>query len=401
MTDDPPSAVPPSGATIRCNECLHVVPALDYCVRCGDPLAEEKRQRPGLAGRRPNFAAQPDEHALGVHVLSTLFPQLPRADMATFRTVLVIGLIAIVGLAALGFFPLALIAAALLVPLMMVLYVWDVDVYEDEPYRVMAFTAAWGVVAGVIVGIGIRLFLPVGAGVLGTPSVTDILTRSVLIPLVGGAAMLAGPLVLLPYRKFNDVLDGATFGATAAVSFTAALVLSQGADLFTGGLRPPGDSLPWIVRLLSLGVAAPLIAAGVIGATAGAYWLRYRAPVRDRAKLGLVGQPALATIVAFTFLVLSALGVQLVSFVPALLWQAFLAVLALIWLRAVIHLGLLQEAAEIEIGPPITCPNCGRLTPSHSFCGNCGAALRAMPKAVAPRGAASPGSSPVRPDQPA
>src|SRR5262249_46644996 len=66
-----------------------------------------------------------------------------------------------------------------------------------------------------------------------------------------------------------------------------------------------------------------------------------------------------------------------------LLWLALLAVLALIWLRAVIHLGLLEEAAEIEIGPPIICPHCGRLTPLHSFCGNCGTALRAYPKQVA------------------
>jgi hypothetical protein len=376
------------------------VPVLDYCVRCGDPLDEEKRQHAALTGRRPNFAAQPDEHALGVHVLSTLFPQLPRADMATFRTVLVIGVVTIVVLAALGFFPLALIAAALLVPLMMVLYVWDVDVYEDEPYRVMAFTAAWGIVAGIVVGIGIRALLPVGVNVLGTPSASDLLTRSVLIPIVSGIIMLAGPLVLLPYRKFNDVLDGATFGATAAVSFTAALVLSQGADLFTGGLRPGGDSLPWIVRLLSLGVATPLIAAGVIGATAGAFWLQYRAPLRDRARLGLIGQPIVAVILAFAFLVASALGGQLLPVLPGLLWQALLAVLALVWLRAVIHLGLLQEAAEIEIGGPITCPYCGRPTPAHSFCGNCGASLRALPKSFAPPNA-PPASAPVRPDQPA
>lgn len=401
MTDDPSNTVQPAGDTIRCNECQHMVPALDYCVRCGDPLDEEKRQRAALTGRRANFAAQPDEHALGVHVLSTLFPQLPRADMATFRTVLIIGLIAIVGLAAAGFFPMALIAAALLVPLMMVLYVWDVDVYEDEPFRVMAYTAAWGVVTGVVVGLGIRLLLPVGTSVIGSPSTSEILSRSVLVPLVSGVLMLAGPLVLLPYRKFNDVLDGATFGATSAVTFTAALVLSQGADLFTGGLRPPGDSLPWIVRLLSLGIANPLISAGVMGAAAGAFWLRYRAPLRDRQRLGLVGQPAIATIVAFLFLIASALGVQLLPFLPALLWQALLAVLALVWLRAVIHLGLLQEAAEIEIGPPIVCPNCGRSTPAHSFCGNCGASLRALPKAVAPRSAGAGGSAPARPDQPA
>jgi hypothetical protein len=213
--------------------------------------------------------------------------------------------------------------------------------------------------------------------------------------------MLAGPLVLLPYRKFNDVLDGATFGATSAVSFTAALVLSQGVDLFTGGLRPPGDSLPWIVRLLSLGVATPLIAAGVIGATAGAFWLQYRAPLRDRHRLGLVGQPVVAVFVAFAFLIASALGGQVLPFLPALLWQTLLAVLALIWLRAVIHLGLLQEAAEIDIGPPIVCPNCGRSTPAHSFCGKCGTSLRALPKSVAPRSAPSAGPAPVRPDQPA
>ncbi len=328
-----------------------------------------------------------------MHLVSTLFPQLPRADMATFRTVLVIGLVVIVGLAATGFFPLAVVAAALLVPLMMVLYVWDVDVYEDEPVRVMAFTAAWGIVAGVVVGLLSRL-LPSSAGILESVTAADLLGRSVLIPLVSGVAMLAGPLVLLPYRKFNDVLDGATFGATAAVTFSAALVLSQGTDLFTAGLRPPGESLPWIVRLLSLGIASPLISAGVTGAAAGAFWLQYRAPVRDRQRLGLVGQPIVATAIALLMLVLSAIGVQVLPVLPALVWQAVLAIVALVWLRAVIHLGLLQEAAEIAIGAPVTCPNCGRQTPAHSFCGLCGASLRAVPKSGAARMAAA------QPDQP-
>ena len=277
---------------------------------------------------------------------------------------------------------------------MMVLYVWDVDVYEDEPIRVMAFTAAWGIVAGIVVGLLIRL-LPTGAGVLSAVPASEILGRSVLVPLASGLAMLAGPLILLPYKKFNDVLDGATFGATSAVSFTAALVLSQGADLFGSGLRPPGDSLPWIVRLLSLGIASPLIAAGVIGAASGAFWLRHRAPLRDRERLGVVGEPLVATVAALLILIASALGGQLLPFLPGLLWQAVLAIVALIWLRAVIHLGLLQEAAEIDIGPAIACPNCGRLTPAHSFCGNCGASLRAVPKAGPVRSAA------IRPDRPA
>lgn len=394
MTEPTTPATAPAGDTIVCNECHFEVPVLEFCVRCGDPLAEEKQARAALTGRRTQFAAFPDEHALGVHVVSTLFPQLPKADMATFRTVLIIGLLVIIGLAASGLFPLALLAAALLVPLMMVLYVWDVDVYEDEPLRVMAFTAAWGIVAGIVVGLLIRL-LPTGANILGTPTGADVLGRSVLVPLASGLAMLAGPLILLPYKKFNDVLDGATFGATSAVSFTAALVISQGADLFTGGLRPAGDSLPWIVRLLTLGIATPLIAAGVIGAASGAWWLQHRAPLRDRTKLGIVGQPIIATVAALLVLIASALGGQFLPFLPALVWQAMLAVVALVWLRAVIHLGLLQEAAEIDVGPPIVCPHCGRMTPAHSFCGQCGSSLRAVPKGRTPRATA------LGPDQPA
>ena len=54
--------------------------------------------------------------------------------------------------------------------------------------------------------------------------------------------------------------------------------------------------------------------------------------------------------------------------------------MALIWLRRIIHLGLLQESLEIEIGPDIACANCGKPTPSHSYCGECGVSLRALPK---------------------
>src|SRR4029077_18377901 len=56
-------------ATVRCNECGYEVRALDFCVRCGDPLAEEKRTA-SVVGRRSQFAAQPDERAFGVHVIS-------------------------------------------------------------------------------------------------------------------------------------------------------------------------------------------------------------------------------------------------------------------------------------------------------------------------------------------
>ena len=42
--------------------------------------------------------------------------------------------------------------------------------------------------------------------------------------------------------------------------------------------------------------------------------------------------------------------------------------------------GLLQEADEIAIGPAIVCPECGKETPRHTYCGNCGASLKALPR---------------------
>ena len=69
---------------------------------------------------------------------------------------------------------------------------------------------------------------------------------------------------------------------------------------------------------------------------------------------------------------------------PVGVWLAFLVVLdlaALSLLRAALHVGLLEEAGEQAIGPEIRCANCGAMTATHTFCGNCGIALRALPSA--------------------
>jgi hypothetical protein len=379
VTDGPTSVTTgDTGPTIRCDQCGQIVPALEYCVRCGDPLAAEKQN--ALVGRRGQFAAAQGERAVAVHVVSTLFPRLPRANMDGYRLSLLLGIAVVVALALFGLFPIALVAAELIVPLVMFLYLWDVDVYEDEPLPVIGATAAWGILAGVASGFAIRVLLPAQAGSVFTLGASTVAIDGLLLPLIGGALMLIGPLALLGHPKFNDVLDGATFGATSALAFTAAQGLVQAIDLLGGGLRPGGETLPWIVRLLSLGVATPLIAAGVIGSVAGAWWLRYRSVRSDRSKLGYAGRPAVATVVGAAILIAAALGQLTLTFLPALVWLGFLAILSLLWLRAVIHLGLLEEAAERPIGPPILCPNCGRMTPSHTFCGYCGVALRAAPK---------------------
>src|SRR5207244_10887291 len=140
-----------------------------------------------------------------------------------------------------------------------------------EPRRVVLFTAGWGGIGGVLFGLLVRAVAPANAvaGVQGG----RLLTQGVLLPVLSVAIMLGGPLILLPYRKFNDVLDGTTFGATAAVTFSGAVVLTNATALFSGGFRPQGATGSWIAFLFTLGVVRPVLFAAVIGGAAGGLWL--------------------------------------------------------------------------------------------------------------------------------
>src|SRR3954470_17310046 len=89
---------------IRCNQCGNDVPRLEYCIRCGDPLSDEYNAE-GRAAARGRFAAAPTEPARTVAFVSTLFPQLPHAQMRTFRIAFLAGSAIILVLALLGLFP--------------------------------------------------------------------------------------------------------------------------------------------------------------------------------------------------------------------------------------------------------------------------------------------------------
>ena len=112
-----------------------------------------------------------------------------------------------------------------------------------------------------------------------------------ILPCAALALIVAGPLVLLPYRKFNDLLDGVTFGACCGATLVAAEAITNSAGFLHLGFKPAGNAELWIARLLTLGVATPVLAAGAGAAVAGSFWLRFRCPVPDRGVLGPVGSP--------------------------------------------------------------------------------------------------------------
>lgn len=269
-------------------------------------------------------------------------------------------------------------------PALVIIYVYSVDVYEDTPLPVLALTmvwgAAWGIAFGIVIDALSRTTPRLGGSGLGSSQLGEMLTLGVVVPILGGVVMVVGPLVLMRDRRYNDVVDGATFGVASAVAFVGAQVIAGSIDLFADGPLPVGEPLPWIARILAIAVALPVVAAGAIGSTVGAFWLRYRAPVRDRAALGPTGRPAIACLAAAALLVGAALAAYLPGPVINVAVQLGLAAIALLWLRRVLHLGLLEEAFEIEIGDDVVCANCGQTTRRHTFCGNCGISLHALPK---------------------
>jgi ribosomal protein L32 len=371
-----PSSAEPE---IVCRHCGQPVPDMPFCIRCGEHLHDTT----GGAGsrRRGSFAGAPGESVRRVAPFSTLLPQLPHADLDAFRLAFTAGCVALLVLVAIGAYPVALVGAAVLVPALVLLYVYSVDVYEDTPLTGIAATMLWGAVWGAIFGLATAVIAGNGARFGGSHLRDDILL-GVIVPLAGGAVMVIGPLFLMRDRKFNDVVDGATFGVASAVSFVGAQVIAGSLDLFTsGGLTPVGAALPWIVRIVAVAIAQPIVAAGVIGSVVGAFWLRYRAPIRDRSALGAVGRPGVAIVLGAVLLVASALATFLPGQVSGVVVQSAIAAISLVWLRRTLHLGLLEEAYEIEVGDVITCADCGKLTRRHTFCGNCGIALHALPKA--------------------
>ncbi|MBV8982281.1 MAG: hypothetical protein JO086_15370 [Acidimicrobiia bacterium] len=362
---------------VECPTCHERVPSLPFCVRCGSHLLRAGGEP---HSRRDHFAAAPSESVGSIRVISTLFPHLPRADMEGFRVALALGTAVVTALGLAGLFGVGVIAAAVLVPLLCALYMYDVDLYEGEPLPVWLFTALSGGVLGAAMGVLIRA---IGPGISigpGSGFGSRVLFYGIVVPLADGVLLLVGPLVLLRHRLFNDVLDGTTFGVTSGVCLVGAQTIVLAVPLLAGGLRPAGAASAWVYRLLELGVALPLIAAGAGGGTAAALWLRFRSPRRDERRLRRWAHPVVAGGLGAAALVGASLIQLYVHGLLALVCLLVLAAVALLLLRLLIHFGLLQEASEIPIGPDIVCANCGHPTPRHTFCGWCGVALRALPK---------------------
>ena len=119
-----------------CPHCGRSVPHLRFCVRCGRRIDQRRR-----ATSLPPIRAEP---ARALRLFSTLFPHLPRRGYDAFRHAFSWASCLVVGLVIAGLYPVALVAAAIVVPILFVLYFLEVDLYERAPLAGVAATLAWG-----------------------------------------------------------------------------------------------------------------------------------------------------------------------------------------------------------------------------------------------------------------
>lgn len=375
------STRPPTGrepARERCPHCSHPTPPGDFCGHCGGALSA------GGDARRPSaFAASPSEHLHEVAVISTLFPHLPHRHTHAFRRALLAGSAAFLLLAGLRLYAPATVVAALLLPVLYLLYLYEVEVYQHEPIPVIASTFVVGLGLGVVdaLVLGPR----VSAIMLSGGRLRVFLVVGLAAPITAQALMLVGPLLLLSRRHFNQALDGLAFGAMSAFGFSLGTLLVDTWPVLIGPLVGSAPPVDWGLRLLREGILVALVNASATGSITASAWLlrhgRSRAS-HPRPWLGL--GPALGIAMA------TQIGLSLLSLIASdllvlvLLWAAGAAFL-LLYTRIVIHYALLEEGRDDQVeGPPSACPECGRMVPTMLFCPACGAARSAFPKRTTP-----------------
>jgi hypothetical protein len=364
---------------MRCEHCGRETPPGHYCAYCGSDLTSQAAHV--ARRRRHTFAANPHEHVYHPGIISTFFPHLNPHRMQQARWILLGGII-VIALIGLGrVVPVAIVAAAVFVPLLYLLYFFDVEVYENEPLQVLGATFA----VGAILGAGMSLYfspllqryLRPGFG----PRPEYVLLHGIALPILAQALMLVGPLLLYFFRpRFDEVLDGLSFGVASGLGFAAAQSIVFSWLLIIGPTTQVGSATTWAIPTIRASLLIPLLDAGTTGLICAALWL-WRDPQPAARGLGWLASLPVAVLLGVLGQVVPALGNDLKgSLVLSLVWYGAVLLVVMLLVRHVLHVALTAKARELGHGGSVRCPHCGHTVPDVPFCPHCGVAMRSTAK---------------------
>ena len=366
---------------MRCDHCAHDVPDGVFCTICGAHQGTTP-ETGDAKSRLHRYAAHPNEHVAQPSVFTTLFPHLGHHKIYEFRWAFAVGLAGILLLYLAHLITAAILVAIFLVPVLYLIYLYEAQVYRDEPALVLGFTLGGGIVVGLVVSVVETLlydpFRDVGNPLRsGAISLGGLVVIGLILPVVQ-EALKPLPALFLPNRAdFPETVDGLVFGIAAGLGFSLAESLVGFSSVLTGlpVLTEPGN---WIYNLATLAVFQPLLQASATGMIVATIW-RYRRGRLAGRELGGVVMAVLAHI-AFTG------GTQVlkdtsVSSLFILVWQAVIVGALLVYIRYLLHYALMEEAAHMGFAETV-CPNCHMHIVAAGFCPNCGVALTAAPTSV-------------------
>lgn len=328
------------------------------------------------------YAAHPSEHVAQPSIFTTIFPHLGHNKIHEFRWAFAVGLAGILLLYIAGLITAAILVAAFLVPVLYLIYLYEAQVYRDEPALVLGFTLGGGIVVGIVVTV-VANFIYNPFQDLGNPlrstglSIGGLLFLGLILPVVQ-EALKPVPALFLPNRAdFPETVDGLVFGIASGLGFSLAESLIGFSSVLTS-LPAHVESGNWIYDLTSIAVFQPLMQGSATGMIVATIW-RYR---RGRLAGREMGGVAMAVIAHVAF----AAGTQLlkgasVSPFLILIWQAVIVGALLVYVRYLLHHALLEEAAHMGFADTV-CPNCHMHIVASGFCPNCGVALTAAPTSV-------------------
>ena len=351
-----------------------------FCTQCG-----AHQGTTGEAGdaksRRHRYAAHPGEHVAQPSIVTTLFPHLGSTKVHEFRWALIAGLAGVVVLWLAGLVAAAILVSAFLVPVLYLVYLYEAQVYRDEPASVLGFTIGAGFVAGIVLTLIVRIaYNPlVGApNPLAAPVVNigAVVLLGALVPVVQEIVKAAAPVFLLKRDDYPETVDGLVFGIAAGLGFAGAETIIN----FSTSLSYLGHVAPanWIYSLTTVAVLQPLMQGSATGMVVATVW---------RQRLGrLGGREVGGVVMAVVAHVAFSAGSQILSSTAIsplfiLFWQAAVDGALLIYVRYLLHHSLLEEAAHMGFEETV-CPNCHMHIVASGFCPNCGMALTAVPVAV-------------------
>ena len=379
---------------MACPTCSSTNPEVaSFCHRCGTSL------RTGDAKRSGDYAVQTAEGVTQFALISTVMPHTSRRSADNYRWAMIISGVLILGATALGLLPVAIAAAAFLVPLTYLVYIDDVNLWEEAPAAVVVglfvATGALSVLVSLlffdwVFGDQWASFAGGGParGGIGSLSLPALLIFAVLLPVVAEVAKNLFAILLASRDEFDDMIDGLTFGVAAGTAYAAVETVVVYSSVFTSpDFRTTSGIASWMVVVLNVMVVKSLIYGTATGIAVAAYSGKGEGyDGFTPAYLANFGLAVGANVVYW-------LGVRLMAYLPfgnalGLIWGFMILAALVIKIRMMLQVALLEAAVEAAAKGDGSedkrstfvetfCPECeNMLLANSSFCIVCGTSVR-------------------------